>query len=200
MIRINLLPHRAEKRKALRQQFFAFGGVVVALAILVWFVGFSYINGQIEHQTEKNAFLKREIETLDKQIAEIQKLKEQTELMLSRKQVIEALQANRSETVHLFNELANQLPGGIYLKSLKQEQQKITLVGHAQSNARVSTLMQNLDQSPVFERPVLVEIKAVTVAKRRLNEFTLYVYFTRQTTESDDKKGKAGQKAGAKKS
>lgn len=198
MIRINLLPHRAEKRKALRQQFFALAGVVVALAGIVWFIGFSYINSQIDRQTEKNTFLSNEIAALDKQIAEIQKLKEQTELMLSRKQVIEALQANRSETVHLFNELVNQLPAGIYLKSLKQEQQKITLVGHAQSNARVSTLMQNLDQSPVFERPVLVEIKAVNVAKRRMNEFTLYIYFTRQTTDKDSKAGKADKKSGGK--
>ena len=195
MIRVNLLPHRAEKRKAQRQQFFALSGVVVVLAAIVWFVGFSYISGQIDRQAEKNVFLKNEIAALDKQIEEIKKLREQTELMLSRKQVIEALQANRSETVHLFNELASQLPGGIYLKSLKQEQQKITLVGHAQSNARVSTLMQNLDQSPVFERPVLVEIKAVTVAKRRMNEFTLYIYFTRQTTETNSKGGK---KPGAK--
>lgn len=198
MIRINLLPHRAEKRKALRQQFMALGGVVVALAGLVWFTGFSYINSKIERQVEKNAFLKSEIIVLDKQIDEIKKLKEQTELMLSRKQVIEALQANRSETVHLFNELANQLPGGIYLRSIKQEQQRVTLVGYAQSNARVSTLMQNLDQSPVLERPVLVEIKAVMLGKRRMNEFTLQIHFTRQRTDTDTKGAKPASKAGAK--
>jgi type IV pilus assembly protein PilN len=144
VIRINLLPHRAEKRKTLRQQFFALSGVVTVLAGLIWFVGFSYINGQIDRQSEKNTFLKSEIAVLDKQIEEIKKLKEQTDLMLSRKQVIEALQANRSETVHLFNELAKQLPSGISLRSIKQEGQKITLTGYAQSNARVSTLMHNL--------------------------------------------------------
>lgn len=195
MIRINLLPHRAEKRKALRLQFYAFAGVVAVLAGIVWFIGFSYLNNQIEQQTEKNSFLQSEIVALDKQIDEIKKLKEQTDLMLSRKQVIESLQANRSETVHLFNELVNQLPGGIYLRSIKQEQQKITLVGHAQSNARVSTLMHNLDESPVFERPVLIEIKAVTVAKRRMNEFIMHIHFTRQTRTDDVKPDK---KPGAK--
>lgn len=191
MIRINLLPHREERRKALRQQFYALAGLVTVLAGLIWFVGYSYIENQIEHQAAKNAFLKKEIAVLDEQIAEIKKLKEQTESLLARKQVIESLQANRSETVHLFNELARQLPSGIYLRSIKQEQQKITLIGYAQSNARVSTLMHNLDESPVLERPVLVEIKAVTAGKRRMNEFTLQIHLTRQTTENSGKAAKA---------
>ena len=195
MIRINLLPHRAEKRKTLRQQFFALSGVVTVLAGLIWFVGFSYINGQIDRQSEKNTFLKSEIAVLDKQIEEIKKLKEQTDLMLSRKQVIEALQANRSETVHLFNELAKQLPSGISLRSIKQEGQKITLTGYAQSNARVSTLMHNLDESPTLERPVLLEIKAGTFEKRRISEFILTVQMSRQTSADAGaaKSGKGGK-------
>lgn len=188
MIRINLLPHREERRKALRQQFYALSALVAVLAGLIWFVGFGYINNQIERQTAKNAFLKKEIAALDTQIEEIKKLKEQTESLLARKQVIESLQANRSETVHLFNELASRLPGGIYLRSIKQEQQKIQLVGYAQSNARVSTLMYNLDDSPVFERPVLIEIKAAMVGKRRMNEFSLNIHFTRQTSEGEEQK------------
>jgi type IV pilus assembly protein PilN len=195
VIRINLLPHRAEKRKTLRQQFFALSGVVTVLAGLIWFVGFSYINGQIDRQSEKNTFLKSEIAVLDKQIEEIKKLKEQTDLMLSRKQVIEALQANRSETVHLFNELAKQLPSGISLRSVKQEGQKITLTGYAQSNARVSTLMHNLDESPTLERPVLLEIKAGTFEKRRISEFILTVQMSRQTSADAGaaKSGKGGK-------
>lgn len=198
MIRINLLPHREEKRKIRRQQFFALCGVVAAMAGIIWFAGFSYINNLIDHQTEKNAFLKKEVEVLDKQIEEIKKLKEQTEALLARKQVIESLQANRSETVHLFNELARQLPGGVYLRSIKQDKQKITLVGHAQSNARVSTLMHNLDESPYLERPELIEIKAVQVGKRRLNEFSMNIYFSRQTTESTGKFQKSEKKPGGK--
>lgn len=182
MIRVNLLPHREERRKALRQQFYALSALVAVSAAFIWFVGYSLIDAMIEHQAEKNRFLKNEIAVLDKQIEEIKKLKEQTESLLQRKQVIEALQANRSETVHLFNELARQLPAGVYLKSIKQEGQKITLVGFAQSNARVSTLMHNLDESPILERPVLIEIKAAQVGKRRMSEFSMSIFFSRQSS------------------
>lgn len=194
MIRINLLPHREEKRKALRQQFYALSGLVAVLAGIVWFIGFGYLNSEIDAQAGKNEFLKKEIAVLDKQIDEIKKLKEQTDSLLARKRVIESLQANRSETVHLFSELARQLPEGTYLRSIKQEGQKITLIGYAQSNARVSTLMHNLDESPVLERPVLNEIRAVEIGKRRMNEFNLVIHFTRQTSESEGKPGKATEK------
>jgi len=183
MIRINLLPHRAEKRKARRQQFYAFAVLVLLLVGLIWFMGSSYINNLIDGQNDKNDFLKREIATLNKQIEEIKQLREQTEALLARKQVIESLQANRSETVYLLNELVRQLPEGVSLRSIKQEQQRITLVGFAQSGARVSTLMQNLNASPVLAEPVLVEIKAASVGKQRLNEFTLTVQLLRQAVE-----------------
>ncbi|MDI6746050.1 MAG: PilN domain-containing protein [Rhodocyclaceae bacterium] len=195
MIRINLLPHREAKRKASRQQFYALSGLVSVLAGVIWFAGFTYINAQIDRQSEKNSFLKKEIAGLDKQIEEIKKLREQTEALLARKQVIEALQANRSETVHLFNELARQLPAGVYLRSIKQDKQKITLIGHAQSNARVSTLMNNLDSSPVLERPELIQIKAIQVGKRRMNEFNLNIYLSRHTTGDT---GKGTKKPGGK--
>lgn len=197
MIRINLLPHREERRKALRQQFYALSALMAVVAAFIWLVGYSLIDAMNERQAEKNRFLKSEIAVLDKQIEEIKKLKEQTESLLQRKQVIEALQANRSETVHLFNELARQLPPGVFLKSIKQEGQKITLVGYAQSNARVSTLMHNLDESPILERPVLIEIKAVQVDKRRMSEFALSIFFSRQS--SADTGASGTKKAGARK-
>lgn len=193
MIRINLLPHREEKRKARREQFYALSGLVLVLAGVLWFLGFTVINGYLSAQDDKNAFLKREIAVLDKEIDEIKKIREQTDALLARKRVIESLQANRAETVHLFNELAKQVPGGIYLRSVKQSGQKIGLVGYAQSNARVSTLMHNLDESPLLEKPELIEIKAATVDKRRLSDFSLSVQFTRQTGEEDK-----GMKPGAK--
>ncbi|MEW6513806.1 MAG: PilN domain-containing protein [Pseudomonadota bacterium] len=196
MIRINLLPHREERRKALRQQFYALSALVAVLAAFIWFVGYSLIDAMIERQAEKNRFLKTEIAVLDKQIEEIKKLKEQTESLLQRKQVIEALQANRSETVHLFNELARQLPAGVYLKSIKQEGQKITLTGYAQSNARVSTLMHNLDESPILERPVLIEIKAAQVGKRRMSEFAMSIFFSRQSSTDTAASGKKKPGAG----
>jgi len=188
MIRINLLPHREETRKARRQQFYVLLGLVSVLAAMIWFLGFSFINRQIAAQTETNEFLKREITSLDKEIDEIKKIQEQTNALLSRKRVIEALQANRTETVHLFNELAKQVPEGIYLRTLVQKGQGITITGYAQSNARITTLMNNLDESPLLERSTLIETKAETVAGRRLNAFSLTTMITRQTAAAPGKK------------
>jgi type IV pilus assembly protein PilN len=187
VIRINLLPHREERRKAQRQQFFALAGLLVVLGGLIVFLVHTVIVGYISRQEEKNAFLKKEIAALDKEIDEIKRLKEQTEALLSRKQVIETLQANRAETVHLFNELARQVPDGVYLKSLKQTGLKIALAGFAQSNARVSTLMRNLDASPFLEQPNLVEIKSVTANNRRVSDFGMNVTITR--AKAEEKKG-----------
>ncbi|MDP2808607.1 MAG: PilN domain-containing protein [Rhodocyclaceae bacterium] len=198
MIRINLLPHREEKRRARREQFYALGGLVTVLAGVIWFLGFTLINGHIDGQDAKNSFLKKEIDLLDKDIDEIKKLKEQTDALLSRKGVIESLQANRTETVHFFNELARRVPNGVYLRTVKQKGQQISLTGYAQSSARVSALMRNLDDSPVMERPDLVEIKAATIDRRRLSEFSLNVQFARQTTDDGkDKTGAAKPKAPA---
>ena len=198
MIRINLLPHREETRIARRQQFYAVGGLMAVLAGLIWFLGYTIIGQYVSIQEQQNAFFKSEILALDKEIEEIKRLKEQTDSLLSRKGIIESLQANRSETVHLFNELAKQMPEGAYLKTLKQSGGKINLTGYAHSNSRVSTLMRNLEASPLLERPELVEIKAVQVGSRRLNEFNLNVLITRQTTEeakATDKGGTPGKTA-----
>ena len=181
MIRINLLPHREAKRKARRQQFYVLLGLVSVLAALIWFLGFSIINSQIAVQNEKNEFLKREIASLDKEIDEIKKIQEQTSALLARKRVIEALQANRTETVHLFNELAKQVPEGIYLRTLVQTGPRISISGYAQSNARITTLMNNLDESPLLGSSTLVETKSEVVASRRLNAFSITTMIKTQT-------------------
>lgn len=191
MIRINLLPHREEKRKALRQQFYALAGLIAVLAGLIVVAVHGAISGYISQQEGKNAFLKKEIAALDTEIDEIKRLKEQTDALLSRKRVIESLQSNRTETVRLFNELARQVPDGIYLKSVKQTGAKINMMGYAQSNARVSNLMRNLEASPLMEKPNLVEIKTVDVklgtVTRRLAEFNLNVAITRAAPEEAKK-------------
>jgi len=145
------------------------------------------IAGYIGQQEGKNEFLKKEIAALDKEIDEIKRLKEQTSALLSRKGDIESLQGSRAESVQLFNELARQVPAGIYLKSLKQTGNRIGLAGYAQSNARVSTLMRNLEASPLLEKPDLVEIKSVTLSNRRYAEFNLNVIITRAAATSDKK-------------
>lgn len=190
MIRINLLPHREEKRKARRQQFFALAGMIAVLSGLIVFLVHTVIAGYIDGQEQKNAFLKTKIAELDKEIDEIKRLKEQTDALLSRKQVIESLQANRTEVVQVFNELARQTPEGVYVRSLKQTGGKLNILGYAQSSARVSNLMRNLDGSPLLEQPSLVEIRAVTVGNRRVSEFNLNVTITRP--KPDD--AKAGGK------
>lgn len=193
MIRINLLPHREEKRKALRQQFYALSGLIAALALLIVVLVHGVIAGYISQQEGKNEFLKKEIAALDKDIDEIKRLKEQTNALLSRKGVIESLQGSRAESVQLFNELARQVPSGIYLKSLKQSGNRIALTGYAQSNARVSTLMRNLEASPLLERPDLVEIKAITQGNRRYAEFNLNVIITRTASETEKKPAPGAQ-------
>ncbi len=194
MIRINLLPHREEKRKAQRQQFYALSGLIVVLAILIAVLVHGVIAGYISQQESKNEFLKKEIAALDKEIDEIKRLKEQTNALLTRKGVIESLQNSRAETVQMFNELARQVPAGIYLKTLRQTGNRISLAGYAQSNARVSTLMRNLEASPLFERPDLVEIKAVSLNNRRYAEFNLEVVIT-QTPAAAGADAKPGPRA-----
>ncbi|MBI5658938.1 MAG: PilN domain-containing protein [Nitrosomonadales bacterium] len=173
MMRINLLPHRAQKRKARQVQFAAFSVISLLLgAVAVGFVH-TYISAEISYQERRNQYLKQEIEVLNKQIAEINKLREQTESLLSRKTVVENLQTTRSDVVHLMDQMLRILPDGVYLKSLKQTGSKISLVGYAQSNARVSTLMRAIDNSPWLELPALVEIHAATANGARVSEFTL---------------------------
>jgi type IV pilus assembly protein PilN len=188
MIRINLLPHREAKRKERRQQFYGLIGSVSILAGLIVFLVYTIISGYITAQEAKNDFLKKEIVKLDKDVDEIRRLKEQTQALLARKQIIESLQRDRAEAVRLLSELVKQTPEGIYLKSIKQEGDKVTLTGYAQSNARVSTLMRNIEASPWLTKPQLIEIKAVMVDKRRLNEFNLNAFLKRPQADDGVKK------------
>lgn len=173
MIRINLLPHREEARKARREQFYVLSGLIFVLAVVVIFAVYSLIDTQIEAQKRKNDFLKQEIAQLDKQLEQIKRLREQTQALIARKQVIENLQRDRGETVHLLSELVRQVPEGVYLKSLKQDGLKVSVTGYAQSNARVSALMRNIEGSTWMESPQLIETKAVVLNGRRVNEFGL---------------------------
>ena len=183
MIQINLLPHREEKREARRRRFYVSLISVAVLACLIVFLGCTVIDGYIADQDAKNGYLKKEIAELDKKIEEIKALQEQTQALLARKQVIESLQRDRAEAVYLMSELVRQMPEGIYLRSVKQQGVKVVLLGYAQSNARVSTLMRNIEASQWMERPELVEIKAVTVASRRLNEFNLNLSMKRNQNQ-----------------
>ena len=192
MIRINLLPWREARRKAHNLQFYILMGMVAGLALSIVLLVHGYYATRISTQTERNTFLKDENTKLDKEIEEIKKLKEEIQALLSRKQVIETLQGDRAQTVYVLEQLVRQTPDGVYLKSVKQTGAKVNLTGYAQSNARVSTLMRNLEASPYLENPDLVEIKAATVNNKRLSEFTMNVGIRRQQPEPGAAKGGAG--------
>jgi len=196
VIRINLLPWREARRKAHNLQFFILMGMVAGLAASIVLLVHGYYATRIATQTERNRFLTSENTKLDKEIEEIQKLKEEIQALLSRKQVIETLQADRAQTVYLLEQLVRQTPDGVYLKSIKQSGLKVNLTGYAQSNARVSTLMRNFEASTYLENPVLVEIKAATVNNKRLSEFVMDVNVKRLSLETDASKAGAA-KAGA---
>jgi type IV pilus assembly protein PilN len=180
VIRINLLPHRAEKRRARQIQFIALSVISVVLAGLLVGAVQVAIGTQISYQDRRNAYLKQETLLLDKQIAEIKKLREQTQSLLARKNVVEGLQSTRSDVVHLLDQMLRILPDGVYLKSLKQTGNQIALDGYAQSNARVSTLMRAIDDSPWLDSATLIEIHASTAGGGRINEFSLNFNLTTQ--------------------
>lgn len=188
MNRINLLPHREMRRKQQQTQFFIMLGVVFVAGIAVWGIVHTYLDGQLTGQQARNSYLDSEIVKLDKEIAEINKLKEQTAALLKRKQVVETLQGNRAEVVHLLDQLIRQLPDGMYLKSIKQQGTKVSISGFTQSQARVSTLMRNLEGSQYLQNANLVEIKAATTGGARINEFTMNIDVVREV-EPDAKKG-----------
>ena len=199
MIRVNLLPHREEKRKRRQQQFGVLAGLAAAVGLViaagVWF----FLDQQETQQRANVAYMKSEIDKLEKQIEEIRKIREETASLLAKKQVVEGLQSNRSEPVQLLDQLLRQLPEGVYLKSIKQTGPKVNVVGYAQSNARVSTLMRNLGASPYLENPELVEIKAVSAPDKsgsRVNEFNMNISIKRAQVE--DTKGAPAKPAGTK--
>lgn len=197
MIRINLLPWREARRKAARQHLGVLGGMVAVLGLLIVGAVHLTIAGYIAVQSDRNEFLKRENVRLDKEIEEIKKLKTEIAALLARKQIIERLQADRAQAVYLLQELVQQVPDGVYLKTIRQTGLKINMVGYAQSNARVSTLMRNFAASPYLENPDLVEIKAVNVSNKRVSEFNMNVSLKRLQTEDAAKSGKAAPKAAA---
>ena len=196
-VRINLLPHREERRKRGRQHFAVLAVLTAALGLVVVGSGYLYINGLIAVQNDRNLFLKGEIAKLDKEIAEIKKLKDEIAALLARKQIIETLQADRAQTVHLMDQLVRQMPEGVYLKSVKQKGLLVSLHGYSQSNARVSTLMRNIESSPWLSDPKLIEIKAARVGTKRLAEFNMTLQLKRvQLKEAPKDAGKPAAKKG----
>ncbi|WP_414637052.1 PilN domain-containing protein [Arenimonas sp.] len=175
MARINLLPWRAERRKQRQKEFVSMLGLAAVVALLISALIVMYYGGQIEGQQARNEYLRQQITIVDQQIKEIEELDKKKANLLARKQVIEQLQASRSQMVHLFDELVRTIPEGVRLDSIKQNGQTLTLEGRAQSNARVSSYMRNLEASGWITRPDLSIIEAKGGDKGLPNMFALKV-------------------------
>lgn len=194
MIRVNLLPHRQLKREARQREFGLMAIFSAVAASAVVFMGYTIINAKVESQLDRNQRLDAAIVKLDKEIANIKDLKDQISAMLERKQVVENLQTNRSQAVVVFDELSRQLPEGMYLKSIKQEGNVITIDGIADTNARVATLVRNFNTSNWMDSPTLIEIKAVTANGQKQNAFTLKVNLKAPQVEKEDSTSKIKSK------
>jgi type IV pilus assembly protein PilN len=202
MIKINLLPHREAKRKFKKTAFIAlmvFGGVIGLVAVVV--VG-AYNATRISIQNERNEVIKAENVVLDKKITEIANLQQEIEALKARQQAVEDLQGDRNQPVYLLDELVKQTPPGVYLKSFKQEGQKINLTGFAQSQERVAELLRNVaGNSQWLESPNLGEVHAVPLAKsstgKRIVEFSMIVSIKRPRDKDGKKSADAASASAA---
>lgn len=202
MIRINLLPHREARRKQRQNAFvalLALGGIVGAAVVLL--VG-GYNASRIAIQDQRNLVLKTASAELDKKIGAITTLKEEIEALKARQQAVEDLQGDRNQPVYLLDELVRQTPEGVYLKGFRQDGQKVTLTGYAQSQERVAELLRNVSgPSPWLERPNLTEVKVAPLAQsktgRKVVEFSMDVAIKRpREQQADDGTGPGAQPAG----
>jgi type IV pilus assembly protein PilN len=177
VILINLLPHREAARKRRRETFYAILGLSAIAGVVIAGFVFLWLESQISDQQAKNTILKTDIAKLDGQIKEISSLQTEIAGLRARQQSVEDLQGNRNLPVHLLNELVRQLPDGVYLTSMKQENQTVTLGGMAQSNERVSELLRNLgNNSPWLVKPELIEITSgnVTLSARDVRRVAVF--------------------------
>lgn len=188
-IAINLLPHRALKRAQRRRDFFVLAALVFGAGVLLVFLVGGVIQGYISAQQARNEFIRQENARLDKQIAEVATLRQEIEALRARQIAVENLQSDRNLPVHLLDELVKQTPEGIYLRAIRQEGQKVVLIGLAQSNERVSELLRNMaNNSAWVEKPNLIEIKVAAQAPARgprLYEFSVDILLKRAQTDKD---------------
>ena len=188
MIRINLLPHREEKRKQRRHAFFAMLALSALVGGIILMVIAGIIGNNISNQTARNTVIKNANAKLDAEIKEIASLRQEIDALKARQQAVEDLQSDRNQPVHLLDELVKQVPEGVYLRSFKQEAQRVVLNGYAQSNERVSELLRNLsNNSPWLEHPDLIEIRSTGIGQgkdaKKVFEFTINVGIKRESNK-----------------
>lgn len=189
MVRINLLPHRQIRRAERQREFNLMLAFAAAAGVALVFLGSTILGSKLDEQVNRNARLETASANLDKQIEEIKELKSQIRNVLERKQIVENLQVNRSQSVMMLDEISRQMPEGMYLKALKQQGRLVTLEGVADTNARVATLVRNLSRSEWLQSPNLVEIKSATVNGIRQNNFTVNAQLKAPPSPEDEVSG-----------
>jgi len=191
MARINLLPWREEQRSQRKTEYLTIVGICAALALVIWGAVHWHFNERIDYQKSRNEFLQTEISKLDKKIQEIRELEKEKERLLARMKAIETLQTSRPIIVHIFDELVDSLPEGVYLKEISQNGTKIEIKGVAQSNARVSNYMRNVEKSEWLKNPSLDIIQTASEDGRRIANFTLKFEQTSPQAQAPEEEGDA---------
>jgi len=190
MVKINLLPWREERRQQLTKEFYVLLGLgaIIALAIVV--AVYMIYDHNIKFQNERINIVTSQIAKLDAEIKEIENLEKTRDDLLARKRVIEELQANRTQMVHLFDELVGTIPNGVFLENIKQNGNIISLEGYAQSHSRVSAYMRKLEKSEWFKIPVTVEyIKADESFDTHEQKFKLMIVLTNPLNKNNQENG-----------
>jgi len=185
MIYINLLPWRERRRAERQKKFYSMAAVAALVGVGLVFAGYTYMNMLIESQESRNQTLQTEIRTLDRQIARIQELDRQRQAVIDRIEVIQTLQASRPEAVHLFDQMVRTLPEGTFFRELRQEGERIRLVGRAESNARISALMRRVDSSPWLKDSTLQIIETRQEGPLQVRDFRLEATQTRPAANQE---------------
>lgn len=175
MRNINLLPWREELRQNQKKEYLTSLGLSSVIGIIVWLAIHSYYGAIIDNQNTRNRFIQEQIKNLDKKIVEIKELEKEKEKLIARMTAVEELQTSRHLAVRLFDEISSTLPDGVYLTELEQKNNIAMIKGVAQSNARVSNLMRNLESSEWLHKPKLTIIETKIDKDKRTSEFTLQV-------------------------
>lgn len=184
MAKINLLPWREELREERKKQFLAIWGATAVVGVVMIFVADIFISDGVNAQQSRNQYLQQQINLLNQSITEIKDLRVRKEQLLERMDVIQGLQGNRPIIVRVFDEVAKVVPMGVYFKDLALEDDKLTLIGVAETNSQISELMRNFDSSDWFTEPNLTAVRKIAEEGDRLNEFDLTV---RQINPEKDK-------------
>ncbi len=192
--KINLLPWRAELREQRKQEFLAVLGASAVVGLLIFAVWYMTVAGLIDHQQQRNEKIQTEISLLDKKVSEIEALKKQRSDMIDRMKVIQSLQGTRPLIVHIFDELVNKLPDGVFFSRVERKGDKILITGTAESNNRVSTLMRDLNNSDWLKNSVLTKVQANPSFGEQGTDFDISVDVIRHDNDKKDDNKKEGEK------